>query len=57
MLERYMSRDSHSRKELWHDQILCRRQLGSVGQGAQRGFQFGVHRAALAQDPWQAEQG
>ena len=29
----------------------------SVGQGAQRGFQFGVHRAALAQDPWQAEQG
>ena len=40
MLEWYMSRDSRSRKELWHDEILCLRQPVSVGQGAQLGFQL-----------------
>jgi hypothetical protein len=32
-------------------QILLFSTAMSVGQGAQRGFQFGVHRAALTQDP------
>jgi hypothetical protein len=29
----------------------------SVGEGAKCGFQLGVDRVALAEDPWQAEQG
>ena len=38
-------------------QVLLSSTAMSVGQGAQRGFQLGVDRAALAQDPGQAKQG
>ena len=38
-------------------QILLFSTAMSVGQGAQRGFQLGVDRATLAQDPGQAKQG
>jgi hypothetical protein len=42
---------------LWHAQILFVWTAVSVGQGAERGFEFGVDRVALAQHPRQAKQG
>jgi hypothetical protein len=38
-------------------QVLLSSTAMSVGQGAQRGFQLGPDRAALAQNPGQAKQG
>jgi hypothetical protein len=49
--------ESNSTEEWLARQVLLSSTAMSVGQGAKCGFQLGVDRVALAQDPWQAEQG
>ena len=49
--------DRNSTDELGCPQILFSSTASSVGEGAQGGFQLAGDRAALSQDPGQAEDG